>query len=46
MAALETALRAIVEDSFFGDTTGYQHVDRRQITESRKLLNSLENSLQ
>ena len=40
MAALETALRAIVENSFRGDTTGYQHVEPRRIEEARKLLDS------
>lgn len=44
MAALETALRSIVENSFYGATTGYQHVQLRRITEAETLLNSLENS--
>lgn len=40
MAALETALRAIVENSFHGSSTGYQHVEPRRIEEARKLLDS------
>lgn len=41
MKTLETLLRQVVKESFYGDTTGYQHVDPKVIAEARKFLNSV-----